>query len=351
MKGIYTVLDANLNRAVEGLRVCEDIFRFAVKHKISSDFKALRHRISRTFSDDTRRLLVGSRSTSSDGQKFIDTESEGIRSCVSDIFTANIKRAIESSRVLEETGKALDPSYGAEFQETRFMLYDLEQRGLSVLAKAEYLSRFSNAVYSIIDSKFVSDHNLVAACRDLISSGAGIIQLRMKGAGAGEYLSRCMDISRVCMESNVLFIVNDRPDIAVLSGAAGLHLGQEDVPVDMARDICGDQMVIGVSTHNVSEFDMALGTSADYIALGPVFDTSSKDTDTLSGVGLDFLSHGSAKTDRPLVAIGGINRNNLSSVSGTGIRCVAVISELFSSGSCGESFKKLNDALLNSTSC
>jgi len=341
MRGLYIALDANLNRAVEGLRVCEDIFRFTFKNGISSRFKKVRHDISRVIDPDFRKDMVASRDTGSDEQKYVNTITENSREGILDVFTANIRRAIESSRVLEEMGKILNPEYGAAFQNVRFSLYDLEQLGQALIGKTGLLERFSNSIYCIIDSAFVSEDKIIDTCRVLIDGGAQIIQLRMKEASSGDYLKYCCDLSLICREHDVLFVVNDRPDIAKISRARGLHLGQDDIPVDAARKICGDEMVIGISTHEQKEFDAALDSSADYIAMGPVFDTSSKTDKTISGVGLDFLKYGCERSTKPMVAIGGINSNNIKAVFDNGADSVAVISELYKSGDPAQSLEKL----------
>src|ERR1700678_670173 len=124
-----------------------------------------------------------------------------------------------------------------------------------------------------------------------------------------------------------MVIVNDRPDIAAMVGAQGVHVGQEDLPVEAARTICPSPLWVGVSTHNLDQLRAADGTSADYIAVGPIFQTATKQNpDPI--VGLDFLRKARNLTRKPLVAIGGITVKSAGQVFRAGADSVAVISDL-----------------------
>jgi len=155
---------------------------------------------------------------------------------------------------------------------------------------------------------------------------APVLQWRFKGLTDAAALEGARELRAATREAGVLFFVNDRPDIARMAEADGVHVGQEDLdPAEVRR--LAPHALVGVSTHNPRQFEAALRSPADYIAVGPVFGTSSKpNPDPV--VGVDFVSWASSRTDRPIVAIGGLNEANASLVVRAGARGIAVISEL-----------------------
>jgi thiamine-phosphate pyrophosphorylase len=163
--------------------------------------------------------------------------------------------------------------------------------------------------------------------RRLAEAGAGIIQYRDKQAPAQELLRVAGLLSVLSRSLNFRFVVNDRPDIAALSGAGGVHVGQDDLPVEAARRICGPDCWVGVSTHNLEQLRAAAATSADYIAVGPVYATSTK-ANPEPVVGLEFVRQARALTRKPLVAIGGITAERAMEVYAAGADSVAVAADL-----------------------
>src|ERR1700692_796296 len=138
-----------------------------------------------------------------------------------------------------------------------------------------------------------------------VDAGVRLIQYRNKRASGRELFETSRELAEYLNPLGVQFIVNDRADVAVLAGASGVHVGQDDLGVEQAHEVMGDGKWVGVSTHSVEQFRSALETSADYIAVGPVFATGSKQNpDPVVGVG--FVRETRAMTDRPIVAIGGI---------------------------------------------
>lgn len=342
---MYSAMDANINRGIEGIRVCEDIFRFSAKNLISAEFKNLRHRITELISLIPPGVLLGARDVQNDEQKFINTGSEMKRGGIKDIFRSNIRRAIEASRVIEEFSKSVHPDIACGFQEIRFSLYDLEKRGWIILEKNRIMERFDLSLYAIIDSGFVPYSGMEEAARILSGSGADIIQLRMKGLPDKDYLSMSCKISRICSDNNTIFIVNDRADIAVLSDAQGLHLGQDDISIDMASSLTGGRLITGISTCSMAE--AAAASDADYIAVGPVFSTSSKDGSLLEGVGIEVVREICSNTDRPVAAIGGVDFMNIELLIDAGVTSFSVISALFKDGNIADNTRRLKDKILS----
>jgi thiamine-phosphate pyrophosphorylase len=162
----------------------------------------------------------------------------------------------------------------------------------------------------------------------LLDGGASLIQLRDKEASGRELLDQAIACLKLTREAGATLIINDRVDVALTAGADGVHLGQDDLSVDEAREILGEDKIIGVSTHSIDQFRAALETSANYIALGPVFPQLTKEN-SAPVVGLELVREARKLTDRPLVAIGGINLGRAPEVIEAGADCVAVISALY----------------------
>jgi thiamine-phosphate pyrophosphorylase len=163
--------------------------------------------------------------------------------------------------------------------------------------------------------------------RRLADAGVALIQYRDKRVTSRELLRVAQSLNALARSRNFRLVVNDRVDIAVLAGAGGVHVGQEDLPVVAARQVCGPSCWVGVSTHNLEQFRAAAASSADYIAVGPVFSTGSKaNPDPV--VGVEFVRQARALTAKPLVAIGGITAERAGEVYAAGADSVAVIGDL-----------------------
>jgi thiamine-phosphate pyrophosphorylase len=183
-------------------------------------------------------------------------------------------------------------------------------------------------LYAILDPERAQSPILQIA-EGLSQAGVEIIQLRDKTSSAGRILSQARELVALLVPRGVRFILNDRPDIAGMSGAGGVHVGQEDLPVEDARRICPPPCWVGVSTHNLEQLREATLTSADYIAVGPIFPTATKrNPDPV--VGLELLRAARQITDKPLVAIGGITLDRAADVYRAGADSIAVVSDLLS---------------------
>jgi thiamine-phosphate pyrophosphorylase len=159
----------------------------------------------------------------------------------------------------------------------------------------------------------------------LIEAGVRLLQYRHKQACARELLSNSRTIAKAARNAKCAFFVNDRPDVAYLAGADGVHVGQEDLGAEQARQLLGPERWVGVSTHNLEQFQQAVAGSADYIAVGPIFPTNSKENPD-PVVGLELLRRVRTLTSKPVVAIGGITLERAPEVLAAGADSVAVIS-------------------------
>jgi thiamine-phosphate pyrophosphorylase len=180
--------------------------------------------------------------------------------------------------------------------------------------------------------------------QSLADAGVRLLQYRSKAASARDLLHSSQNLASLLTARGVSFVVNDRADVAVLAGASGVHVGQEDLGVEQARALVGDDKWVGVSTHNLEQFHAAAATSADYIAVGPVFATSSKaNPDPV--VGKEFIRQVRGLTDKPIVAIGGITLENAASVIAAGADSVAVISDILRARDPGQRARQYLDLL------
>jgi thiamine-phosphate pyrophosphorylase len=184
--------------------------------------------------------------------------------------------------------------------------------------------------YPILDPEIAARHGVdpIAAAEQILEGGATILQFRHKGFVSREVFAQLERVAGLCRNAGALFVVNDRADLAALTGAA-LHLGQDDLTPSAARRVVGAKTLIGFSTHNEAQLRAAAAEPANYLALGPIFGTASKQNPD-PVVGLDELRRLRPLTDRPLVAIGGITRANAQAVLGAGADSVAIIGDLFS---------------------
>lgn len=185
-------------------------------------------------------------------------------------------------------------------------------------------------LYPILDTGLLAHLRmpLVDAAHVFIDGGAEILQWRCKTPVGTPQLDELERLAGLCQRANVPLIVNDRADLAAMVGAAGVHVGQDDLTPDAVRRVAGPRMITGYSTHNYRQFIEAQSVSLDYIAIGPIFGTTTKENPDPQ-VDLDTLSRCARETPLPVVAIGGITRDNARKVLAAGASSVAVISDLF----------------------
>lgn len=189
-------------------------------------------------------------------------------------------------------------------------------------------------LYVILDAALITSPEGACAL-SLAEAGVRLLQYRDKRAPARQYLAASRQLAELLGPRGVSLIVNDRPDVAFLAGAKGVHVGQEDLDVEQARRVAGPDKFVGVSTHNLEQFERAMASSADYIAVGPVYTTSTKaNPDPV--VGVDFLRRVRPLTDKPIVAIGGITPDRAAAVIEAGADSVAVISGILSAPDPGQ---------------
>lgn len=196
-------------------------------------------------------------------------------------------------------------------------------------------------LYPIIDADVCRARAVDAAglAGALLEGGARLLQLRWKAQGSAGFLALADRLQALVVRFGAQLVVNDRPDIALLCGAAGAHVGQEDLPVADVRRLLGPEAVVGISTHTPAQLDEALESEASYVAVGPVFGTATKDTG-YTPRGLELVRQAAGR-GKPVVAIGGITLETAPSVFAAGASSVAVISDLMTADPRGRAARYL----------
>ena len=182
-------------------------------------------------------------------------------------------------------------------------------------------------IYCLTGEKFSLGRSNIEVVRAMLDGGIRLVQYREKEKKAGAKLEECRAIREMTRQAGAAFIVNDDIDIAILVGADGVHVGQEDLPIERVRELVGPDMAIGLSTHSPEQAMDAVRRGADYIGVGPIFRTFTKD-DVVDPVGFTYLDYVVANLDIPFVAIGGIKEHNIADVVRRGARCVALVTEI-----------------------
>ncbi|MFW5829736.1 MAG: thiamine phosphate synthase [Planctomycetota bacterium] len=296
------ILDANGNRAAEGLRILEEVARFLLDDPtLSSEAKHCRHSLRQALPVSA----VAARDNAGDVGTAISTSDEGLRPRLYDLIRANAARAQEALRCLEEFGKLLAiPQLPDAAEDIRYRSYRLEQALLARLP-AERLWR--ERLYVLIDSGCCQDPLAVATAA--ARGGAGVIQLRAKHLSPRAYADLAAALLPAVRAAGALFIVNDHVAIAAAIGADGVHLGQDDITPGQARRVLGPLAIIGLSTHSPEQVAAAHRETVDYIGIGPMYATGTKAHEPVRGPGL--LLRVAEQLRLPSYAIGGITPEHL----------------------------------------
>ncbi len=318
--GVLRILDAAANRAGEGLRVVEDYLRFVLDDRhLMSQAKQLRHDLAAALARLPANERLAARDTLADVGTDVSMPSEVRRDDPAGVVAASFKRIEQSFRSLEEFGKLIDADLAAGFESLRYRAYTLER---AVAITAESLQRLAKArLYVLIDGRD-SLAALAALAESLVAAGADVIQLRDKRLADRELLERARLLRKMTNGTSTLFIVNDRPDLAALAGADGVHLGQYELGVKDARAIVGPRALVGVSTHSLDQARQAVLAGASYIGVGPTFASGTKSFERLAGI--ELLRQVAAEIRLPAFAIGGITAENVRDVLATGANRIAV---------------------------
>jgi len=317
---VYRVLDANANRAREAMRVAEEAARFALERPdLAEALKTMRHDLRAALDRFDADALLRARDTAGDVGTYLTTEAEGRRAGTADVARAAMKRLTEALRAIEEYGKTVDPGAAAAVERLRYRAYDLEKRLAEASHPAGRLAAGGLCVL-VTESLCVRPWEEVLAA--VLAGGAAAVQVREKALADGALLARARRAAEACHRAGALCILNDRPDVAVLAAADGVHVGQDDLPPGAARRIVGPDRIVGVSTHNLAQARAAAEAGADYIGCGPMFQSTTKPQDVVPGP--DLCREVTREVGLPVMAIGGITAENAAEVLAAGARWLAV---------------------------
>jgi len=335
------IIDANLNRIGEGLRLLEDIARLLLNDAaLTQQLKTMRHELVKGDWSFNKQLLQARNSEGDVGINIETPEQEKQRELPL-MVVANARRVQESLRTLEELAKIPDitPKLDSEkFKQARFNLYSIERNLLSKLLRQDKI-RHIRGLYAIIDTQALKGRSHIEVASQIIHGGAKTIQLRDKLLTKKELLPIAQQLKNLCAEHNVLFIVNDYLDLALAADANGLHLGQNDLPTKVARKLLPIDKILGCSTTTVDQAIIAEAEGADYIAVGSIYPTTSKEEARV--IGLEGLHQIRQAVTLPLVAIGGITKDNAAEVIAAGANSVAVISAVLQAESPEEAAQQI----------
>lgn len=338
---LYRILDAAANRVREGVRVLEDYVRFAKDDAwLTAELKSLRHELRSALAPVEERFLISSRDSAGDVGTTFSTPGEQHRQTLGDVLTANCKRVQEGLRTLEEYGKIVSPLVGEAISKLRYRFYSFEKR---LVVESHSRERLAGRNIYLLATREQCYLEFEIALRIALNAGADIIQLREKNLSDCEIVELGLKVREWTRETGAFFIMNDRPDLAVLVDADGVHVGQEELSVRQARRIVGPNRLIGVSTHTIEEARKAVEDGADYLGVGPVFPSQTKTFTELAG--LEFVRQVADEIQLPWYAIGGIMPENLQQVQSAGATRIAVSSAVFSTDSPGDVVLKLREAL------
>ncbi len=321
----FRIIDANFNRAREALRVMEEYARFVLDDgNLTAAIKETRHAVTSELNTMAAQAkgcgsVIASRDIVCDVGREITTPSETSRASAEDVVAAAGKRLSEALRAIEEYGKIVDPSFGRAIEAIRYQGYELERRlALTILAR----NRFGDVRLYVLLTEEHCKGDWFETAEAAVRSGADCLQLREKKLTDGEFFERAKRLATLCREHGAMLIVNDRPDVAAASGAHGVHLGPEDLPLSAVRRIIPSTCVIGVSTHTIDQVRAAAEQAPDYIAVGPMFDSPTKPQRHIAGPAT--LAAARRDTSLPLVAIGGITEKNAATVLAAAPCCLCV---------------------------
>jgi thiamine-phosphate pyrophosphorylase len=325
---LMRIVDASANRAAEGLRTLEDLARMVLDDaELTEQLKGQRHQLTAALRSIPTAERLAARDTAGDVGTDISLASERQRQSIDTIAAAAAERTSQGLRSLEEALKGMEPQAAGEVEQLRYSVYQSAAK---------------------LQLRLADDRSVLAACRlcllidcrqpgtqqwesldrfgerliGLARAGVDLVQLRDKEADDGMLLSYAKKAVEALRPTGVPLIVNDSIAVALLSGAAGVHLGQEDLPLQEARSLAGRRLWVGISTHSLEQAVAAQEGGADYIGCGPTFPSRTKSFDHFPGLNLLRSVH--SRITIPVFAIGGITLEGIEQVRGCGIDRVAV---------------------------
>jgi len=335
---IRRLLDANLDRAREGLRVLEDWSRFALdRDDLVQRCKDMRQRLGRLHHSRYKQ----ERHTAADVGAGMSHPAQAERQHPAAVLAANAARVAEALRVLEEFGRLEDGALAQESAAIRYGLYDLELDLLRACGGGQERRRLLQQCRLYLITRPLPELERVVAAA--LEAGVRLVQYRAKEGDDRGRWAEARSLRQLCARHGALFIVNDRIDLALAVDADGVHLGQDDLPPALARRLLGPDRLIGRSTHGIEQLQQAVRDGCDYVGVGPVNATPTKPG--RQPVGLDYVRQAAAEAPIPWYAIGGIEAATLAPVLEAGATRVAVVRSITDAPDPGAAARLLRTAL------
>jgi thiamine-phosphate pyrophosphorylase len=310
---VYRILDANLDRAREGLRTIEEWCRFGLNNsELAGECKKERQEIAHWHTAQIR----AARDTLGDLGTELTHPQEEKRTNIQSVLQANFCRVQEALRVVEEYSKLYNPNMGKAFKQMRYRVYTLES---TLMGHQRHQLLWRSRLYLVTSPS----EKLLETVEAALKGGLTLVQYRNKTADDNFRLEQAKKLRQLCSLYGAIFIVNDRVDLALAVDADGVHLGQQDMPITIARQLLGPQRLIGNSTTNSEEMQRAIADGADYVGVGPVYETPTKEGKAAAG--LEYVRYAAKNCPLPWFAIGGIDPNNVNDVIDAGAKRVSVV--------------------------
>jgi thiamine-phosphate pyrophosphorylase len=316
---VWRILDANLDRAREGLRIIEEWCRFALNNaQMANECKQMRQELGMWHTAEIR----AARNTDGDIGTSLSHPREEERTDIEQLLQANLCRVQEALRVLEEYGKLSSSSMSISCKQMRYRVYTLESNLLTYRRR----QLLTTAKLYLVTSP---NPELFPRVEAALEGGLTLVQYRDKENTDSDRLILAEKMCRLCHRYGALFILNDRVDLALAVDADGVHLGQQDISIALARQLLGTQKIIGRSTTNPDEMARAIQEGADYIGVGPVYETPTKLGKAPAG--LEYVEYAAKNATVPWFAIGGIDTDNINDVIKAGAPGVAIVRAIMES--------------------
>ena len=336
---VAQIIDANLDRAREGLRVLEDWARFALGRKdLVKSLKNFRQILGKHH----LKVYKESRNFISDQCAGLSHPEQFKRNNASSIISSNSARVQEALRVIEEFSRNHNQNLCKISSDIRYKIYSFEIALLE--AHSNYSLRkilYENNLYFIT----LDTENLFEKIKKILEGGVKIIQLRCKKGNDSDNLKFAIKVRELCDDFGALFLINDRVDIALACKADGVHLGQNDLDIRSARNILGFAKIIGISASNELDIKKAIHDGCDYLGIGPVFSTTTKKGGF--PLGINTLKSLTKDISIPWFAIGGIKQENISLLKENNVCKVAIITDLINSKNPTEKANMIINSLNN----
>ncbi|MBE9029635.1 thiamine phosphate synthase [filamentous cyanobacterium LEGE 11480] len=312
-RAVLRILDANLDRAREGLRVIEEWCRFGLERTDLTDIcKHLRQQLGQWHLPEIR----AARDTPGDPGTQLTHAQEAQREDISQVLLANFARVQESLRVLEEYGKVYRTDLAAAVKQIRYQVYTLES---TMTQKPQMPALLAARLYLVT----APVPNLLHVVEAALNGGLRLLQYRDKEADNATRYENATKLKFLCKQYGAVFIINDHIDLALAVDADGVHLGQQDYPIEVARRLLGPEKIVGRSTTNPTELQRAIDEQADYIGVGPVYETPTKAGKAAAGH--EYVAYAQANAPMPWYAIGGVDAENLGDVIAAGAARASVV--------------------------